>query len=484
MNLDSRLPPELWDRLPPAAQAYIQALEARVAALEATVQQLQEQLQQDSRTSSRPPSSDPPQARSPRPGHVPSGRRPGGQPGHEGQTRILVPTEAVDVVIPVKPVRCRRCQHPLHGEDPQPQRHQVTEIPPVKPVVTEYQLHRLVCPVCGEATRAGLPTGVSPAEFGPRVHAIAALCTGAYHLSKRTTQSVLADLFGVPMGVGTITNLEQATVQALAAPVAETRAYVQAQPSAYLDETGWREGVERAWLWVAVTAWVTVFVVRLSRGAKVAHELLGERFWGYLVTDRWSAYTWYPPWRRQLCWAHLLRDIAAMIERGGGSQEIGEALRAQARQMFHWWHRVCDSTLAHTSFASYMRPVRQEVERLLEAGQTCGVPKTEGVCRQILKVRQALWTFVRHAGVEPTNNAAERAIRPGVLWRKGSFGTQSAQGSQFVEATMTVVATLKQQHRNVLDYVTAACAAVLRGEPAPSLLPSPETLTRLMHRAA
>jgi transposase len=316
------------------------------------------------------------------------------------------------------------------------------------------------------------------------VQAIAALCTGAYHLSKRITQTLLDDLFGVAVGLGTITNLEHAIVQALAAPVAEARAYVQTQPTAYLDETGWREGQQRAWLWVAVTTGVTVFVVRLSRGAKVAHELLGERFWGYLVTDRWSAYTWYPSWRRQLCWAHLLRDIEAMIERGGRSCAIGEALRAQARQMFQGWHRVRDGTLAHASVGRYMRPIQREVERWLEAGQICGVPKTEGVCRAILKRRQALWTFVRHAGVEPTNNAAERAIRPGVLWRHGSFGTHSVQGSRFVEVMMTVVATLKQQHCHVLAYVTAGCEAALRGTPPPSLRPTADTLKRLTRSAA
>jgi transposase len=403
MNSEPLFSPELWERTPPEAQAYIRALEARVAALEATVQQLREQLQQASRTSSRPPSSDPPPARAQRPRREPSGRRPGGQPGHEGQTRMLVPVEDVTQVIPVKPERCRRCQHPLHGEDLTPQRHQVTEIPPVKPVVTEYQLHRLICPACGEATRAEVPPGVSPGEFGPRVQAIVALCTGAYHLSKRTTQTVLDDLFGVSLGLGTIANLEQATTQAVAESVAEARAYVQAQPVAYADETGWREGQHRAWLWTVVVDWVTVFAIRRSRSGKVAQELLGERFWGWLVTDRWSGYSWYPTWRRQLCWAHLLRDIEAMIARGGRSAEVGEALQAQARQMFHWWHRVRDGTLAHASFASSMQPIRREVERLLTAGQICGVPKTEGVCREILKRRQALWTFVRHTGVEPTN---------------------------------------------------------------------------------
>jgi transposase len=484
MNSDPLFSPELWERTPPEVQAYLRALEARVAALEATVQQLREQLQQDSRTSSRSPSSDPPQSLAKRPRREPTGRRPGGQPGHEGHTRGLVPVDQVGVVVPVKPERCQRCRHPLQGEDRQPQRHQVTDIPPIRPVVTEYQLHRLVCPVCGEATRAELPAGVPAGGFGPRVQAITALCTGAYHLSKRTTQSVLEDLFGVLLGLGTVANLEQATTQAVAEPVAEARAYVQAQSAAYADETGWREGQHRAWLWTVVTAWVTVFAIRLSRSGRVAQELLGAQFWGWLVTDRWSAYTWYPTWRRQLCWAHLLRDIEAMSARGGGSAEIGEALRTQARKMFQWWHRIRDGTLAPASFASYMWPVRREVERLLAAGQTCGVPKTEGTCREILRLRQALWTFVRHPEVEPTNNAAERAIRPGVLWRKGSFGTHSPEGSRFVEAMMTVVATLKQQHRQVLDYLTTACEAALHGEPAPSLLPSPSDLEQLLRLAA
>jgi transposase len=286
------------------------------------------------------------------------------------------------------------------------------------------------------------------------------------------------------MRLGTLANLEQATMQAVAEPVAEARAYVQAQPAAYLDETGWREGRQRAWLWPAVTAWVTVFVVRRSRRGQVAHELLGERFWGSLVTDRWSAYPWYPSWRRQLCGAHLRRHIAAMIARGGRSRAIGEALRVQARQMLHGWHRGREGTLSHASFASSMRPIRRAVERWLDAGQICGVPKTEGMCREILKRRQALWTFVRHAGMEPTNNAAERAIRPGVLWRQGSLGTQSAEGSRFVEAMMTVVATLTQQHRSVLDDLTAACEAALHGEHAPSLLPAPDQLPESMRPAA
>jgi transposase len=305
----SPLPPEIWEQTPPTAQemilrqaAELAQLRGEVAQLKATVEELARRLARNSRNSSQPPSTDPPQAQSQRVRREASGRRPGGQPGHEGQTRALVPVEAVDVVIPLKPVWCTHCHHLLLGADPQPERHQVTEIPPVRAVITEYQLHQVVCPACGEATRAGLPVGIPTGGFGPRVQAITALCTGAYHLSKRTTQTMLADLFDVSIGLGTVANLEQATVQALAEPVAEARAFVQAQPAAYLDETGWREGRQRAWLWTAATAWSTIFVVRRSRSSKVAQELLGERFWGWLVTDRWSAYTWYPIWRRQVCW--------------------------------------------------------------------------------------------------------------------------------------------------------------------------------------
>jgi transposase len=190
------------------------------------------------------------------------------------------------------------------------------------------------------------------------------------------------------------------------------------------------------------------------------------------VTDRSSAYNWYPVRWRQLCWAHLLRDFEAIRGRGGASEEIGAALLAQAHQMLTWWHRVREGTLQRSTFRSYMTPLRREVERLLDVGSQCGVAKTAGTCQEIVKRRQALWTFVQVEGVDPTNNAAERAIRPGVLWRKGSCGTQSAAGSRFVASMMTVVTTLKQQQRSVLAYLTAAHEAALRGEAAPSLLPA------------
>jgi transposase len=268
-----------------------------------------------------------------------------------------------------------------------------------------------------------------------------------------------------------VTACEQATRAALAAPVAAAQTYVQQQPVAHVDETGWREARHRAWLWVAAAAAVTVFLVQARRGAVAAQALLGA-FAGILVTDRWSAYNGWSVWRRQRCWAHLRRHFTAFAEAPGAAGRLGHALLAETRQLFAWWYRVRDGTLARATFRGYVGPLRQRVEALLREGARCGHPKTEGTCREILTLAPALWTFVRVPGVEPTNNAAERAIRPGVLWRKGSFGSHSPAGSRFVERMMTVAATLKQQHRNVVDYVTLACEAALRGEPAPTLLPS------------
>src|SRR5712691_2932696 len=303
METPAALPRDIWGRTPPEAQAYIGTLEARVAALVAMVQALQEQLHHTSRNASRPPSSDPPLPQRP---HRPRGQRQrGGQPGHPGSTRTLIPVEEVDEVVVIKPAQGTHCQAPLSGDDPTPWRHQGIELPPIKPVVTASQWHQLACPACGETTRAPWPAGVPSGTYGPRVQATVALCTGAYRLSQRTTQQVMDEVFGVPLSVGTISPLAQATTAAGAAPGEAARTYVHAQAVAHLDETSGRHGGKRAWLWVAVTRVVTVCLVRMSRGGQVARERLGERFSGILVTDRYSAYNWYPVRWRQVCWAHV-----------------------------------------------------------------------------------------------------------------------------------------------------------------------------------
>lgn len=455
-----------------AGAIYGRGRRATVGALLAQARQiaaLEARLAQTSQTSSRPPSSDPPGTRRPR--RRPSGRRPGGQPGHPGWHRPLVPVAQVQAVIPVTPGRCGRCGRRLRGTDPTPVRHQVTEVPPITPVVTEYQLHTLACR-CGAMTHAPLPPGVPAGAFGPRLQALAAVCTGVYRLSRRTTVGLLQDLCGVELALGSVTACESAASRALAAPVAAAHAHVQQQPVAHVDETGWREARRRAWLWVAATASVTVFLVHARRGVGAAQALLGA-FAGILTSDRWTAYTRWPLRNRQLCWAHLRRHFAAFAEVPGTTGRRGHALLAETDHLFTWWYRVRDGTLSRASFRTYMGPLRRRVEALLWLESRGRHAPTAATCRALLALAPALWTFVRVPGVEPTNNAAERALRPAVLWRKGSFGSHSPAGSRFAERMLTVAATLKQQRRNVVDYVTLACAAALRGDPAPSLLPAP-----------
>ena len=265
--------------------------------------------------------------------------------------------------------------------------------------------------------------------------------------------------------------------ESLAAPVAEAEKAVQDADYAHADETGWYEGkvdghAKRAWLWVVVTAWVTVFRISHSRGSDVAKGLLGEGFSGILITDRWCGYNWHELMLRQLCWSHLTRDWQGFIDRQGESARIGALLMKDRNRMFRWWRRVCDGAMQRAEFELRMEPVRRRVGRLLREAEFCPNAKTRGMAKEILKLEAAMWTFVDIEGIEPTNNTAERTIRHGVMYRKTSFGTQSPEGSRFVERILTAIATLKQQNRDVLEYLTDAVRAHRRGQPAPSLLPA------------
>ena len=447
------------------------ACEKKYAELEARllkrIEELEARLRQNSSNSSKPPSSDPPGA--PRREGEPSGRRRGGQPGHKHHKRELLPLEQVSELVELVPERCHRCRKRLVGVDPEPRRTQVVEMPPVHPHVTEYREHELGCEDCGARTRADLPAEAA-ATFGPRLKSLIALCTGGYRLSKRVTQELLSEVLGVELALGSVCNIEREVSEALAAPVEEARAFVRAQPVVHADETGWRENKGRAWLWTAASTFVTVFQIARSRGSTVAKQLLGERFSGFLVVDRWAAYEWVP--LRQLCWSHLLRDFQGFIDRGGVGGALGTKLLTEARTMFHLWHRVRDKTLRRDTFQRRMHPVEQRILRLLRKAALRAEPRTAGMARELLAQADYLWVFVNNEGVEPTNNAAERAIRPAVLWRKGSFGTDSADGSRFVERILTAVTTLKQQRRPLLDYLERACRARANGCTAPSLLPS------------
>jgi transposase len=463
------LPPVIWDTLSPEAQAAVTTL---VRSLEQRVAELEERLNTNSTNSSNPPSSDPPSVKR-RPPAPPSGKKRGGQPGHRHHPRALVPPEQLRQVIECKPPRCRWCGDDLHGDDPEPIRHQVAEVPPIRPVVDEYRLHRLKCPRCGTSTCAALPPGVPAGAFGPRLRAILSVLAGAYRLGKRPIQRLAFDLLGLSISAGMICRLERQGANELEAPVEGLREYVRGAASAHIDETSWKQGRDKAWLWVAVTKWVTVFAIATSRGAEVARDLLGSDRRKVVISDRFRSYGWIK--RRQFCWAHLDRDFQAMVDRGGESAEVGRLLLGHSERLFDWWHRVRDGTMARATLRSRVDIMRFSFREDLRRGVSCGCARTAATCRELLAGETHLWTFVRVEGVEPTNNDAERALRHGVIYRKLSGGTDSESGSRFVERILTVVATCRQQDINVLDYLTRCYQAHLDSQPVPSLIPTATT---------
>ncbi|HMB03655.1 MAG TPA: IS66 family transposase [Isosphaeraceae bacterium] len=469
MTRPTSIPQHIWETLSTDAQVVIAEV---IDQLEQRIADLEERLNKNSTNSSKPPSSDPPSVKR-RPPAAPSGKRRGGQPGHHRHTRPLVPPEQVHETFDCKPAHCRRCGHGLAGEDPQPLRHQVAEIPPVQPVVTEYRLHRLHCPQCGTSTCGAVPPGVPTGAFGPRLHAVLSLLAGGYRLGQRPIQQIARDLFGLSVSLGMIAKSRRQTAVVLERPVAELRQHVQQAEVVHIDETSWREDKAKAWLWVALTPLVTVFTIAATRCGGVARQILGEVARRVIVSDRFSSYGWIEV--RQFCWAHLRRDFQAMIDRGGEAAEVGRRLLEHSNKLFHWWHRVRDGTMARSTLKGYTDPLRWAVRKDLRRGAECSCAKTAATCRELLAGEAHLWTFLRVEGVDPTNNAAERALRHAVIWRKTSGGTEGGSGSPFVERMLSVVATCRQQGRNALEYLTACHEAPLLGHPAPSLLPTETT---------
>jgi transposase len=467
-----------WARTPRSVRLYVEALERRVHALEARLAQLESRLLLDSHNSSRPPSSD--RGRRHREPRLCSGRRPGGQPGHPGHYRAPVPAAHVDRRVQVRPHRCHRCHARLRGNDAAPRRHQVVELPPVRAEVTEYILHALACAECGARTRAALPRGVHWRALGPRATAAAGLLTGAYHLSRRTAAGVMADLFDVPLSLGAVAACEGSVSAALAAPVAQVRRAVERSPVAYVDETGWRMGRERRWLWVAATPVLAAFSLHPRRDRAALFATVGA-FDRVLVSDRAKASAAWPARSHQWCWAHLRRDLRWLSERPtAGAAAVGADLLVEQRALFEAWYRVRDGTLTRAAFAARAARHRARMRALLERGARLRRDAyARRTCEEILAGLGRAFTFVRVPGVEPTNNRAERALRGAVLWRKGSFGTRSEAGGRYVERTLTATHTLRLQGRNVVTYLTDLMDTHWRKRPLPSLLCQPSLASEL-----
>jgi transposase len=441
-----------------------------IARVEARVRELEARLKLDSRNSSRPPSSDPPGVR-PKPARRPGDRKAGGQPGHEGKCRPAFAPEQIDRTVEEHPGSCHLCGGHLRGAKRgalDPVRHQVVDVPAAPAEVTEYVLHRVLCPCCGVVTTAPLPAGTPSGAVGPRLQAIFALMVGRFRLSRREALEAIVALFGpkAEVSLGTLSALEGRTSAALAPAWEEARAAVRASAVAHADETSYGPG----WLWMACTSDLSFFLVDPNRSRAACQRLLGEDFPGVIVTDRWASYHYHPFRRRQLCWAHLQRNAQELVDRGGSAVRVGRAVLRAADAVFSAWEDHRAGRLTVPSMARRLAPARRELSRALQRGRTNADRKAAALCNDLRKLFVSLWTFARRSGVEPTNNLAEREIRPAVLWRKGCFGAWCDAGRRFTERVLTVARTLRRKGRDILAYLEASIRARLAGKPAPRLL--------------
>lgn len=446
--------------------AYIKQLENKIIQLEKRIEELERLLGMNSKNSSKPPSSDSP----PMPAELPKHRhkKRGARNGHQPHLRAFLPQEFVKKHIHLKPDVCTCGSTNLKDTDHKPLRHQIVDIPPIKPEVVEYIQHIFQCADCGAFVYHPLPDEVKRKYFGPGVLAVVAVLTGMLNASKRKALAMMNEVFSVPMSLGGLSNCEAQLARILAKPHQEVTKYVLSRQTAHADETGWPVGNQlKGWLWTLCCTSAAVFMIQAGRGQAAAKKLLGA-FVGVLHCDRWSGYNCFAG-LRQLCWAHLKRDFKALSEAKGNMGRIGNELFLLAKQILHMRKRVRDGTLLWQTFQRRIEPLIKRVETLLEQGADSGEPLA-GQCRRIFNQRQYLWTFVYDASVEPTNNLAERTIRQAVLWRKGSFGTQSERGARYVERILTVCATCRLQGRSVIEYVRDACRCHLNGVPVPSLI--------------
>jgi len=437
-----------------------QALE--LAELRQAVAVLAERLKLDSQNSSKPPSSDGP-GRPNRAQRRASDRKRGAQKGHPGAYRALLPETEVNGLHECLPPPQCECGEAVAVRG-KPYRHQVFDIPPAVADVQEYQLYSGVCSGCGKLHRAALPAGVPSGQIGPRALAVIGTLGTRHHLTQFKIRDLVAQMMGLDFSVGTISQAHGKVAQALKAPVDEAIGSLTKAPLVHMDETRYPREGQTNWVWAAIQPRLAVFSILPSRARYVIHELIGNEPSGIIVSDRYAGYAFIDPERRQVCWAHLLRDFNRIGQRQGVAGQIGRRLLGLGFVLFRWRER--DKTAAQ--FEALQRRVHTALTRGVE--QT-GCPRTQATCQNLLKLWPALWGFVGNPAVPPTNNEAERSIRSIVLKRKISGPTRSKRGDEFIARGFSVVETCRRQGRDLLAYMHQAVIAWIDDAPHPSLLP-------------
>jgi transposase len=454
----------------------------QIADAEKQIADLERQLalrKQNSTNSSKPPSSDGLAGEPRQRGRGKTSRRKvGGQPGHRGTHRPLAPAERVDEIRSVLPEQCQHCGHSLPAQVEQVQttgavqRHQVTELPPIQARIIEYQCHRVVCPECGESTRAAVPEETA-GHFGPQLTALIAYLTVVCRMPRRVVEALLAQVLGIEISLGSTQKCWEEASQAVAAPCQELEQQLKDEPVVNVDETGWRTNGDKRFLWAFVAVRYVVYTVATTRGSEVLIRLLGAIFRGVLCSDRFSAYLKYHSGKAQFCWAHLKRNLLGIVEFTKSSaveRFCRDALAAHA-SLFRLWHKFCSGQIDRRQLLLRSIPIQKRIFAL--AGRHLDSPHREvrNLATALFEHNDRLFTFLEQEGVEPTNNSAERALRTGVQWRKICFGNRSANGELATARLLTVAETCDLQRLNILAYLSVAIACHRSRQPATSLLP-------------
>jgi transposase len=471
--------------------------EQRVGELEREL--LQKRGTATASNSSLPPSANPIGAKPPVV-KKPTGRRPGGQIGHVGKTRTLLSEAQVDHLIEHRPGVCRDCQQPIASDAPGEVvgRHQVAELPPVAVEITEHRALACRCAHCGGLSRGAIPADVQASVTGPRLCAAIGLLGASMKGSKRAIAMVLQEVLGCPtFALGSVSAREAELSDALAGPYQMLVTSAAQATVKYVDETGWKLRGKSRWLFVSADQEQVIFRIDKAR-TRVAFAALyggGGRTSkspvkprpprGVFCTDRAGIYDMLSIKHRQLCWAHLMRDFVAAVERGGAGETAAMRMLSVAHEMFELWHRFKkEKQITRSALRAGIAPLQQRMHDALVEGAACGQRKTAGLCRALLKREAALWRFAATPGLEPTNNLAERMLRPAVIWRKRSFGSASQAGCRYVERMLSVIETLRLRGQAPLAYLAGAVAACRKGQATPAIAPRLKPMERKLRKVA
>jgi len=458
----SRLPEK-----PPKVRSLAEA-QTLINELWIKLQDFETQVKQNSGNSSKPPSSDGPADRS-QPKKTGSDKKRGAQKGHKGHRRALVAENQVNHILSYFPPTECACGGAVIADSAPQYRHQIFDVPVSPFTVTEYQLYGGVCTRCEAPHKARLPDTVSPTQMGSQLLSLISVWSGQYHLSIRQIQSLLNDQYGLSFSVGAISQAQGQVSPMLTCTHQGIKVAVQHAAIIHADETRHQRTNERRWMWIATSHDAACFMTHYSRAQYAAKRLLGDSPTGIIVTDQYAGYNWLPDQQRQLCWAHILRNITAMAEHEGYTGFIGKQLLLICQLIFRTRHRYEQGQLCQAVYQFRMQRLRRRFRSNLENGRVIPNSRYQGRCQYLLKDEAMCWTFLADDQIPLTNNEAERRIRGYVLWRKGSYGVWSHRGELFRQRILSHVETCKKQNLNPLSTLRDLVHAVMTRQPYPDV---------------